>query len=415
MAKHHATGTLGAIVRFALIGFLKKLNVAREDGDYGKTDDLINTFTRDGWRKTGDGTIDVELFEETKAGDPQELIAEILTERETKWQALKDAVATDSSKTIELKVFEDIFVSKNGKLITPEYLGVSGNRRSTVFFDAMVARRKAQPPMAIVDEVPIFVKTFDTLAARLECQIGENELKKEGFLPMSDSNRLRSAKRLVELGGTQDMLRRCYSSSIGQKMYWIIELNRRFPAVKIFDRMLLKADQPDWIKISAVRGADLPELGLRTDPEKLDERNKKLKIQGKAPIAPANEADIREYFGNAKSSTSNKDKILEREKIEVLSKNFPLDVSRMMAEVVMQNDTTALEKLRDEANAYNALTRLIEQGEYPEMENLLLGLVRVGKGEQRDNLFKQIEKMLPKPVVTTTGKTEEATKETVKA
>lgn len=381
--------TLSVLVLFGQIIWFKERNAARPSGDYGKTDDLKVSFVERGWLLNGDGTIDVENAEQRL----QELGMKRRTEE---WEALKAASKTDSSRVIELDVFETLYCeeSKGGKktLMPVKYVGVSGNRRSSVFFSSMVERRRQN--LEIQTQVPVTVKAYEDDAARLADQIMENSQKDTGFLPPSAVDNLLAARSLIELGKNQNELRRVFKDGVGQKLYGILVLDKRFPGIKIVERMCRKPEEDGFIRIQSVKFSDLPDLVLRSDPKALADKNAKRVTQGEEPIKPAAESDIAEYFNKVgKAPATNDPKVMKKETIKGLSDNFPANPVRAAFKAVMDNNVDGLKIYQSSAVLLNAVDAAILNGWGGDLEHIVGKLATMSTADRAAHLKKIVDQL----------------------
>lgn len=381
-----ATKTLSELVKLHRVVWFKDWNAARPSGDYGKLDDLRKSFEIHGWMQTGDGTVDVEKL-------PEHLKERAVKERQEWWDTLKGEAKTGGQDaTTALATFEEIYVEK-GKLLPIDLIGDTGNRRSQAFFAAMVERKKNKLPVST--EIPVVIKVFEDDLARLEAQILENEGKNIGFMEMSPSDKLRAAKKAVEFGASQSRLRQTFKDGTGQKLWATLLLDKRFPELRLFERMCKHPDDEEYIKFGGQSTGDLNALVLRTDPKELAEKNAKLQTQGRGTLAPADQAEIERFFGTAKS-TRNEKKIMVRDTIKGLSENFPNLPLRAAFLGVYEDNKDRFARYHAVAPGFNALDDLVTDGDYPPVE-LILGRLVTTKGEQRAALYKRLLAALDAP------------------
>ena len=349
---------LSQVIHPSQIIWFRDTNLARKTGDYGNLDSLKESLVNTGWQLTGDGTIECEKL-------PEHLKARAFDERSSRWLELQTQAKVDPKKLVDLSVFEELY-TKNGKIVEPEYLGISGNRRSEVFFDAMVIRRSAQQPIS--DEIPVMVKHYDSPLDRLSEQMRENEWKLVGFKQPSPVDKLLAAKEAIELGASQARVRELFKDGMGIKLWWIVELNARFPELRIVERMQLDPKDPEFVNVQSAKFDDLQKLGLRSNPEALAAHNgkirEKMEISGSSEeeilskqSAPISASEVDSYF-RGKREGGNADKIMKKETIENLSKNSPSSVARDCFKSVMTNNTDHMRVHRELAICYEACFKL---------------------------------------------------------
>jgi hypothetical protein len=346
-----------------------EFNVARLSGDYGSEKELAKLqglLTVEGWRQNGDGVLEVvAITDDWKARAVAELTAQ--------WEDLKEKVKTDSKVGPFLHVFEINHV-KNGKIITPKYMGVSGNRRNKVLAAANVARYEANGDDAIITQYPVLIRDFANEMERYIAQMLENMGKLEGFDKPSEKDMLLCAQQILAKGGIQDDIRRAFTPTTGQKVFWILTLNQRFPEVKLLDRIInTDPKHPSFIRYGPIKGAKLPNLGVRSDPVALAKKNLTERTAGQPETQALTQDGLEEFLG---TKTVNAPKIMERKNIEALSQNNPCNVGKAFAKAVVDNNTDIINKYIAHAGVYNAVETLCDKGIGPDLEQILLSLTK---------------------------------------
>ena len=370
---------LSQIVAYASVIWFRERNRARSAGDYGKSDDLLRSMTERGWVLDEDGTVRVEEC-------TPEMLERALTLRQEEWDRLKTQAAADPTKSIDLVVWEERFVS-NGKLIKPTYVGVTGNRRDSVSQDASVARRKKGE--AIITEIPVIVRHYGSAMERLADQVGENHFKGLGAVLPSDQDNLIAARELVEYGASQADLRRTFKDGVGQKLWGICALNNRFPELRIIERMLLKPEDEGFINMKAVHYKDLPTMLTRSNAEELAKKNESLLNQGKETLRPADADDVMRYL-SAPKAEGNAAKVMKGETVRNLSESFPCVAIRAAFKAVADNSIDELKPYRElYATTLNGVDTLVKSDDLPQIEYVVSKLV-LAKGEARQALFDRI-------------------------
>ena len=366
--------TLGEHVPVALIFHHREFNGARQSGDYGNTKELVQSLYKEGWRISGDGTIELEKISDTwQKRALKDLAAE--------WEALKIAAVSDVVKNgPALHVFESSRISK-GKLITPEYMCVSGNRRMTSLPEANLLRctnpKEKGGPLPFITKVPAIIQSFASDKDRLVAQILENEGKTQGFASTSNKDKIMGAKRIMEYGGLQADIRKAYKDGMGQKLYGLLVLAQRFPKLDIIGRITeLKAEDPRFIRFEGIKFSDLPKLVLRSDPEALAKENAKLKTAGKEQSRPLTEVDLEDFLKNGSGPNTNDPKIMKKENIIALTTQNPNTAVQDVAKAVIHNNQDTLSKYVVNAVAYNAMGTLIDANIGPDLEAILVALTK---------------------------------------
>lgn len=351
-------------------------NVARLGGDSftdTKKKALTASMVREGWRQNGDGVLEVTKITKEWA----ERAAADYTKR---WEDLKAQVEKDSKQFgPRLHVFEHNHVKK-GKILVPDYMGVSGNCRAQCIDDANVARFTAVPteespePLSLIDTIPVMIREFANEKERAIAQMLENTGKLEGFSKPSEKDMLKCAAFILEQGGIQTDIRRAFGDTTGQKVFGILTLNKRFPGVKLLERIISRdPTDPTFIRYSSIKGADLPTLVLRSDSKALDEKNRKERTAGRGDLLPLDQAGLEDFLGTPKT---NDPKIMKKENIQSLKDNNSNTIVKAVASSIMSNNIDPLNKFIVNAPVYNTVETLCDLGVGPDLEAILVGLTK---------------------------------------
>lgn len=382
MAKYK---TFSTVVPVGEVAWFKRLNIARLTGDYGDEKDLQKTqdsLTLHGWLQNSNGTVDVEPASES-------LAEEAMAERQAEWDRLKEAAKTNKNEAVRLKVFEVLYTENAKKLVAVKFIGISGNRRSQVFFKAMVARYESGEPVTL--EIPVINHGHLNPLERLEVQVGENEGKTEGFREMSNADRLLAAKRCLQYGGKESHLAKIFKRGMAQKLWAIARLDSLWPNVELIKKMCLPEGHEDHIGWGIDKEV-ARKLADRSDPDTLSELNKRLTAKGEPALSPTSEEEVLAYAKNP-GSVGNKPKIMERDVIEGLSKNFPAIPLRMMAKAILDRNVDILQPYDLMQHGLNALDEILKNGDYPPVQLILAKIVSVKK-DVRDQFLKDLIKVV---------------------
>lgn len=394
MAKSVATSsdrTLATVVPHASVAWFRSLNYARPSGDYGdekESKEILDALVEhDWWLGQGEGFVIVE-------GITPELRDQALKERAAQLAKLEEEAKTIGDAALELKVFKELYCDEKGKLIPPRYTAVTANRRGALILRAKVLRRKANKP--IHAELPVVEMKFDSPMHRLEVQMLENTGKTLGNKEPSPRDLLMVARRVLEYAGTEADLTRALGNKRGmaQKLWGIVLLNTRFPKLDIVNRMILPATEGRSLPWG-VDKEDLRKLVLRSDPKKLDLENNKLAVGGQPPMKAATEEEVGTYFEKPKENGGNTAKIMARQNIEGLADNNPNHAVRLLGKAIITNNTDVIRPLNVFAPAFNALLEMVEAGDGPGVEAVLVRLARA-KPDLRTVLVDELKRALDK-------------------
>lgn len=347
-----------------------EFNIARLSGDYGSEKELAkleSLLVVEGWRMNGDGVLEVVAITD-------EWKSRAITELTAQWEKLKESVSKAEKDSNDiLHVFETVRVTK-GKIITPKYMGVSGNRRNKVLLSANVARYQVSGDDAIITSYPVLVRDFPSDKDRIVAQMLENMGKLEGFDKPSEKDMLLCAQQIMQKGGIQDDIRKAFGATTGQKVYGILTLNNRFPDVKLLDRIInTDPKHPSFVRYGPIKGAKLPNLVLRSDTKELAKKNAQERTAGQPETQPLTKEGLEEFLG---TKMINQPKIMDRKNIEALAENNPVNVGKAYAKAVVDNNTDLINKFLAHATVYNACETLCDKGIGPDLDLILGSLTR---------------------------------------
>lgn len=389
------------IVPFAKVMWNKAFNRARPTGNYGDANQrkaLVGQLAREAWWKGPNGLVEADTLSSTWKVDGNPLPLSTLVEQEMErrneqWKFLKMQAENDTSKANDLKIFEEIYVH-NGKLIRPEYLGVTGNRRGSAFLEAMIVRSTLKAddgntPLPRDYDIPLRIDDFSDQERRLDEQVKENVGKTQANLATSSLDMLLIAREMLSLGSTQGKLRTRFGDSQGVKMYYMCIMDRKYPDLKIINRCQLPADDPTWIPLQSVKYPVLQDMAQRFDAASTDEHNKKLAKKNEGPKPVLTREEVADYFADVRKNP-------DGGSIKMLDKNAVLSISQVHANPFVQlaakrvytnaeDDANKLKKAEVFGPACENLIILEGQGDLPFAEKILDGLVKLGKGKVRDN------------------------------
>jgi len=434
--------THSILERFGNLMSSPLLNAARPTGFYGEASDLKTlrgTLAERGWLKDTNGTINADRVSNTWDIDtdtvntfaaigvkvdkrlPLKQLAELeVIRRQGVWERLKVEKAEDpgppdkpSVSAIKLLVFEKLFVEK-GKVITPTLMTVTGNRRSSVFFDSCVERYSLIVPIGekcpdgsegdgkktygiegVDPTLPVVIDDYSGNRFRLEAQLRENEMKKKGFLPGSQVDQLLATIKMMEYGASQSRIRETFGSpTIGVKLYYMNVLDKRYKNLRIVERCKLKQENPDSIPLSMVQHQTLQGMAQRFDKASTDEYNAKKSTKG-GPYPVLTEAEVARYFSTGiRDKKTEGVKMMDKGSIETLKASNSNPIIRKVAEAIHNNDTKDFEQLIRMSDGCDALMLLESEGDYPFAEKVLKAIAVAQKGEERNALEKKIAKVI---------------------
>jgi hypothetical protein len=346
-----------------------EFNVARLSGDSvtdSKRKELTGALIREGWRMNGDGVLEVVKIS-------KEWLEKAVSELTKTWEELKAKAEKDGNELPRLHCFEANRVNKN-KIIAPKFMGVSGNCRNAVLLDANIARYTAKPEsLPLITEYPVIVREFENERERAIAQMLENMGKLEGFSKPSEKDQLKCAQFILAQGGTQSDLRRAFTDTTGQKLYGILTLDKRFPEVKLVERIQRDPADPAFIRYGGIKGSDLPRLVMRSDEKALAEHNRKQETAGNEQVKPLDRAGLENFLSVPKT---NDPKIMKKDNILEMQTQNPNRLVQAVAAAIINNNVDPLNKFMVHSTVYNTVESLCDLGVGPDLDAILVGLTK---------------------------------------
>ena len=326
------------------------------------------------------GLIAVEGISERSKAIGVDLVAECLARRTQQWELLK--VDTGKDALIRRRVFEDMFVGKDGKLRHPKVAANVGFRRGVVWFDAQVERAKAGRELndSVKDGsggIPVVIRSYASDSERIREQVEENE-HKEGE-PTTPLDKLSAGADLYRLGWIENDLRNLFTtkegkagSTTGQKIFKVCRLDKAFPALNILKRLFLDVDAEGYIPYGPIDVTTL--LGFM---HRIDQTKDK-----KSGLVPPvlTEEDLAAYLLDVKGNKTPASTMMKEKNVTGLKQGDTLLVQDV-AESVLKGNTDGLAKHQIMAVGYNAITNLGPTGLYPTVESVLVAALTAAKAQ----------------------------------
>ncbi len=293
------------------------------------------------FRKEGDrSTVAVAMFPGWNQNKSGPLIVRPLSDEEksealrrlsSSWEALKAANLSDEPLTIRIddanvsvsladqcRVFEQIF-TKNGKLITPKYAGVTGYRRGESWLLASTLRAKRNLEPAI--DLPVIVREYKNKQDQYADNVLENAGKMDAAMAMSSADVALACILMVELGASESDLQKSLGGpskrGTAQKMFALARLNGLHP----------KLDVKAAVKAGTIKIPALDKEAMR-----------------KMAQEDASAEDVKAYLENPKKEKNQK-KAMGRPAIERLKENNPCIAVKMVCQAILNDDATVLREL----------------------------------------------------------------------
>ena len=156
---------------------------------------------------------------------------------------------------------------------------------------------------------------------------------------------LLEAELMLSQGKIQSDIREKFGDTLGQKLFMVHALNRRFPNLNIVNRMInVKPDDQAFISFKHVKGSYLPNLVVRSDPKQLNELNTKRKFCNQEQIQPLTESQLEEFFKPGEVVRENRAKMMRRESIDAFIETCPVEIIRDAFKAIDQDNLDLLRK-----------------------------------------------------------------------
>ncbi len=166
---------------------------------------------------------------------------------------------------------------------------------------------------------------------------------------------LLEAAAIVTKGGDQKDVRAKFGDTMGQKLWFILLLDRRFPKVELIKRLTeLEPQNPKFLKFSVLQGSYLPSFAVRSDPNALKEHILKMRTAGQEPWPELTE-EMFEDFLVTPIAKENRAKIMSHANIEILMNEFPVGIIQNTARAILANDMDVLKKYAIKAALINGV------------------------------------------------------------
>ena len=160
-------------------------------------------------------------------------------------------------------------------------------------------------------------------------------------------------------GGLEKDVRAKFGDAPGQKLYYLYMLDKRFPNVKLIERFTLDSADPKFLKFSEIRGSNLPRLWLRSNPQQLEEVNRKEQTCGREAIRPLTEEQFEEFLTPPiTKERENCIKMMNRVNIQAMS-NCPIGIVREAFQAVLVNDVKGLQKYLAKADVIDTVVEAL--------------------------------------------------------
>ena len=306
-------------------------NIARPNGLFRDERDqhaLVEQLA-DGW-DIQQGVVAIAPMNEKEQA---EAVKELTAERE----ALKNADLSAEAEKIRvngetvaitapelLRVFENVYLDKEGKIIVPTYKGGTCFRRTASMLKVNTVRAKRS--LGLITELPCIVKDYKKSLDQFIDNVAENQKKTAGARKMSNADSIGAARSLFRLNATEAKLSKAFSLKRGmaQKMHRLCQLDKEHKGLGIIDKIV---------------SGDL-------DPKAFDKEKVKALLDNKATSE-----QVAEFI--KAPNAGNKAKIMPRKDIEALKEQTPVELVALTCQAILQNDPLVLKAVTDRADAIN--------------------------------------------------------------
>jgi len=170
---------------------------------------------------------------------------------------------------------------------------------------------------------------------------------------------LLETEMILAKGGTQKEVREKFGDTLGQKLYGITQLNKRFPNVKLVHRMTeLDPTDRDWIKFKDISGSHLPNLLMRSNSDELKAQNQKRRALSQEEYSPLTEEKFQEFITSCTVKV-NCAKIMNRSNMEHAASTYPIGIVRDVFNAILSNNMDVLKKYAERAAVIDGVVEAI--------------------------------------------------------
>jgi len=134
-------------------------------------------------------------------------------------------------------------------------------------------------------------------------------------------------------------------------------------------------------------------------PDVLEAENKARERRGDdlLPVLTAEEVDAYMRTAHLPGSTGpNNKKVMTGDRIRTMAQMFPIRSMQIVAEAIVEDNAEKLDKYKAFQYGYNAFHAMVNEGDGPQLEELMIALAKRTPGNNRDLLFKALRETLAK-------------------
>lgn len=339
----------------------------------------------------------------------KEELKQAMVARQAEWDALKankEAGPQDEGMK-RLIAFEFIFTHK-GKLIEPEIMGATGNRRYFASFEAFF-RIFRDSNLSLKDVgkvdyslmVPVAVTEFASDLERFGAQLEENEMRDVGVQNTSYIDNLYAINSRLPTGKiSQSWLRQKMGATSGQKYWHFLKIHNARPGLDLINRVMPEKEKAgvgggylSWGKLGS-KFNDLVKISIASDPVTLAEYNADREREGKPDkklTALVTDDQVNEALKGLMVQTGNKTKMAERSAIEAIAISGS-KVRALAAKAILDPKGGEVYDLRlgAEDSALNAIDTIFDDKESFPVIEALLSRFAASEEKVRKHVLKQL-------------------------
>lgn len=168
-----------------------------------------------------------------------------------------DENKTTLTPSERLRVFKDMYVGKNGKLIQPTFEPIYAFRRlsSINLVNAFLFKKSLPLITEVTGRFRVYPDTVEGKLDRVNDCVDENVKKNEGAKQIDWKDRMRIGFDLKILGANQARIRRVLGDGNGQKVDVLLEVNHKFPELKVLENI-----QNDTLNVTSCKPGDIRDM-----------------------------------------------------------------------------------------------------------------------------------------------------------
>jgi hypothetical protein len=238
----------------------------------------------------------------------------------------------------------DELYTKGGKIIAPMYGLVCTNRRNEILPAVNAIHRKLG--IELITQLPCDVRIYASEIERHVETMLENTQHNTGTKQLTAADKANASRILFQGGATDSDMRRVFGAGEGQKRFAICSLDKRFPELKMVDKII--------------------------DGSIVDSQLNKEELR-KLLSTNASQVLVKAYLDDPKAGKdANKPKMADRAHIEALGNQCPAKVVADTAKAIEMNNIAALRPYGERSADLNIVVQIVMGDDEKAREQLIV-------------------------------------------